>query len=380
MLLARGFLIPCLLLSLLSAGRAAAASALFREAQPGRTLEFPRDHGVHPDFKQEWWYYSGHLESPGGGLLGYQVTFFRLALESPHPLNSPAASAQNIFAAHLALTIPATGAFISRHKIVPEILGLAGASPHRLQVNVEDWRLETQGAAHLLRLHSPDLSLDLTLTPSRPLTLHGQAGYVAKDAKIGSSYHYSITRLATTGEVAYGGRSFKVTGTSWFDREFCTTLLGPRQPGWDWFALQLTDGRDVMLYFPREPHGRPSPHAYGAIVDPDGRVHRLACGDFRLTPTGAWKSPRTAATYPAGWRLIIPGNGTSLTIVPTVAGQEVSLSGLAALTYWEGQVTVTGHHGPQPVSGRGYAELTGYARPVPRSFDAPEKWAPKPPP
>jgi predicted secreted hydrolase len=312
-------LILCLFLSLLPVAIDAAYSTIFREAQLGRTMEFPRDHGAHPDFKQEWWHYSGHLESPEGDLLGYQLTFFRLALEPSDHKRSQAESVQNIFAAHLALTIPAKDVFISRQKVVPEILGLAGATTNRLQVNVEDWRIETRGDAHHLRARSQDLSLELILTPLKPLTLHGKTGYVARDAKTASSHHYSITRLATRGEVAYGQRSFKVLGTSWFDREFCTTLLGSQQRGKDWFALQLTDGMDLMLYLIRNQDGLLSPFSYGAIIDPQWRVHRLSSADFQITPTARWKSPRSIAVYPAGWRLTIPGKYASLTIIPTVA-------------------------------------------------------------
>jgi len=370
-------LTSCLFLFLFPLGIDGAPSTIFQEARQGRILEFPRDHGTHPDFKQEWWYYSGHLESPDGELLGYQITFFRLALESPEPKGSPAESVQNIFAAHIALTIPARGAFISRHMVVPEFLGLAGASANRLLINVKDWRIDARGEAHHLRARSQDLSLDLILNPSKPLTLHGKAGYATKDAITGSSHHYSITRLATRGEVAYGRRSFQVAGTSWFDREFGTTLLGPQQQGWDWFALQLSDGRDVMLYLPRGRDGRPSPHSYGTIVDAEGRVQRLIAGDFQIIPLGRWKSPRTATVYPAGWRLTIPGRYESLVITPTVADQEVSLTGLASLTYWEGQVSVTGNQGGMAVTGRGFAELTGYVRPVNTFLIEPERPGPQ---
>lgn len=376
-MLTRRFFLACLVLLLLPPGFVGASPTIFKEAQPGRTLEFPRDFGAQPDYKQEWWYYSVHLESAAGDRLGYQLTFFRVALKSTDPKGSPSVSTQNIFAGHMALTIPARSEFISRDIAVPEILGLAAAANDHLEVRIDDWQISLKGDVHVLQARSRNLALDLRLTPQRPITLHGSGGYVARGNPTGSGYHYSLSRLATQGEVRCGAQIYKVSGTSWFDREFGTTILGPKQRGWDWFALQLNDGRDVMLYLLRNRDGGLSPNSYGAIIDPRGQVSRLGPGDFQLTPTGHWKSPRTAAVYPAGWQLTIPGQYASLTIAPTVADQEVTLLGLDSLTYWEGQVTVTGRRGPEPVSGRGYVELTGYVQPVPVLLDEPQGLGPK---
>ena len=55
----------------------------WRKAGPGYVWEFPRDYHLHPDFKTEWWYITGHLfpeESPDTEPFGYQLTFFRSGL------------------------------------------------------------------------------------------------------------------------------------------------------------------------------------------------------------------------------------------------------------------------------------------------------------
>ena len=36
------------------------------QAQSDRALEFPRDHWSHPDYRIEWWYYTGNLEGERG--------------------------------------------------------------------------------------------------------------------------------------------------------------------------------------------------------------------------------------------------------------------------------------------------------------------------
>ncbi|NWG04255.1 MAG: hypothetical protein HXY44_15490, partial [Syntrophaceae bacterium] len=38
---------------------------------------FPRDHGSHPEFRTEWWYFTGNLADSSKKGFGYQLTFFR---------------------------------------------------------------------------------------------------------------------------------------------------------------------------------------------------------------------------------------------------------------------------------------------------------------
>ncbi|MEW6388341.1 MAG: lipocalin-like domain-containing protein [Thermodesulfobacteriota bacterium] len=350
-------LIIFLFTNILSAG-----AGDFQTARPGRVWQFPRDHGAHPEFKTEWWYYSGHLRSKEGEAFGYQLTFFRVALKQPDPKAKSAWTAHTVYFAHLALSAPGRGVFIFREKAARGAMGLAGAETGRLQVWVDDWQAKGEGGNQRLRAKTDDLSLDLTLTPLKPPVLHGENGYSCKAAGTDTaSHYYSIPRLATEGRIKLGKQTLEVTGASWLDREFSTSHLTPDQAGWDWFALQLSDGADIMLYLMRLKNGKIDPASSGTLIDPQGQARHLTLADFQVKSTGAWKSPHSGATYPSGWQITIPTAGYHLTLTPTLTDQELRTRGSAQITYWEGQVHMQGQKNNQPLTGQGYTELTGYA-------------------
>jgi predicted secreted hydrolase len=333
----------------------------FQPARPGRVFQFPRDHGAHPEFKTEWWYYTGHLKSTEGQTFGYQLTFFRVGLRKPDPQARSAWRANTVYFAHLAVSDPNRGVFSFREKAQRGALGLAGAKQGRLKVWIDDWRLEAKGEEHHLRAQKDGLGLDLILSPLKPPVLQGEGGYSRKAANGEvASHYYSITRLATRGRLILGDHTLKVTGTSWFDREFSTSQMAPNQVGWDWFSMQLSDGSDLMLYVMRLKDGSLDPASSGTLVDPQGRARHLKLADFQIQATGSWKSPHSGATYPSGWEISLPGAGYTLSLQPTLADQELRPGG-RPIIYWEGQVTIQGTNNQQAITGQGYVELTGYA-------------------
>lgn len=357
-------LIPgLLLLGLLSLRELPAQD--FQPARPGRVFSFPRDHGAHPEFKTEWWYYSGHLQGEQGVDFGYQLTFFRVGLQKPASRGRSAWRADTVYFAHLALSQVNTQVFRFWEKAQRGALGLAGAATDGLKVWVDDWRAEAQGEEHHLQAQSGGLELNLVLTPLKPPVLHGEGGLSRKAAASEvASHYYSITRLATRGSLRLNGRTLAVTGLSWFDREFSSSQLAPHQAGWDWFALQLDDGQELMLYIMRLKDGGLDPASAGTLVDPAGRAQPLKITDFQVNATRTWKSPHSGAVYPAAWRLTLPAAGYDLALEPTLADQELRTGGKGGITYWEGQVRIQGRRAGKPVTGRGYVELTGYAGPL----------------
>jgi predicted secreted hydrolase len=353
---------------LLVFGLVAAGGAVEREGEgsfelprPGRAFRFPRDHGSHPEFKTEWWYYSGHLESAAGEHFGYQLTFFRTALRRPDPRARSAWSLHTVYFAHLALSDPATGRFLFREKASRGALGLAGSESGGLKVWIDSWQAETAGDRHLLKARDDGLALALELTPLKPPALHGEEGFSRKSARSdAASFYYSLPRLATRGRLTLEGRELAVKGLSWMDHEFFTSALAPGLTGWDWFALQLDDGSDVMLYLLRHRDGAVDPASSGSLVDPQGRVRHLKLADFQVKPSGSWKSAASGASYPAGWEITIPETGYRLTLIPVLADQEIRAAA-PKVTYWEGEVTVKGQKNGEAVKGKGFVELTGYA-------------------
>jgi predicted secreted hydrolase len=349
-------------LSVLQALGPAADDARYARALGPRDFHFPDDHGPHVQFRSEWWYWTGNLDGPDGRRFGYQFTVFRSALapESSERRASAWATRQ-FFMAHLALTDVASGAFYAFERTSRAALGLAGATARPFRVWLLDWSAEGSGDGDAppirLRVTRGDIALDLALAAGKPIVLEGDRGLSQKGRAPGNaSYYYSLTRMPTEGRVTVQGKSFPVHGASWMDREWSTSALEAGQTGWDWFSLQLSDGRDLMFYRLRGDGGSADPMSGGTLIEADGTSRRLTREQVSLQPTGAWKSPRSGVVYPSGFRLQIFNPPLDLTITPLIADQELNVT----FRYWEGAVGVTGVAGTQKLTGRGYLELTGY--------------------
>lgn len=340
----------------------AGAGEGFARAVVPRPLRFPDDHGPHPEYRTEWWYYTGNLRTPAGRHFGFQLTFFRVALApagAPDPRDSAWATRQ-LLVAHFAVTDTEGRRFGAESRASRQALGLAGAQARPFRVWVEDWSVEGEGPSALpmrLRAAHGDVAVDLTLWAAKPVVLQGEDGLSRKGAEPGNaSYYYSFTRMPASGVVRMGGGAFDVEGLAWMDREWSTSALGPDLAGWDWFALQLDDGRDLMFYRLRRRDGSASPFSAGVLVDSAGVARRLGAADAAIETVGHWTSPRSGVRYPARWRLTLPSAGVALEVEPRLAGQEL----IVGTRYWEGAVGVRGSAGGRAVSGQGYVELVGY--------------------
>jgi predicted secreted hydrolase len=326
-----------------------------------REFRFPADHGPHPEFRTEWWYYTGNLETAAGRRFGFQLTFFRSALAPRMAARESAWATRQAWLAHFAVSDLAGGRFHSFERWSRGAAGLAGARAEPYRVWVKDWAAEGAGEKvppmHLAASEG-DLGIDLALQPGKPPVLQGDQGLSQKSPEIGNaSYYYSLTRMPAAGTVHLGGETFAVTGLAWMDHEWSTSSLGRHQVGWDWFALQLSDGSDLMLYRLRRQDGAVDPLSSGTVVSLSGEARRLALPDFRIAGSGEWQSPRSGARYPARWRVQIPSEELDLEVRPALADQELDVS----FRYWEGAVEIEGSRQGRPIRGRGYVELTGYA-------------------
>jgi predicted secreted hydrolase len=339
----------------------------FKRALPGKTFSFPQDHFSHPQFKTEWWYYSGHLNDQEKRSYGYQLTFFRTGIKREAKTKSKWAI-QNLYFAHLALTNESNKKFQYREKIHRGSLGEAGASDKTFRVWIEDWSLEGKGPAmrdHILKAGDRDFGIELTLTPERNPVVHGQNGISQKAEGEGyASHYYSITRLKTEGKIFLKDRELPVQGTSWMDHEFGSAQLRNYQVGWDWFSIRLENGTDLMLYQLRHRDGKTDPYSSGTIIFSDGSQRHLRLTDFQIEVLEKWKSKKSEATYPSGWKIKVPKDQIELLLTPTVRDQELITEASTRVTYWEGSVKIEGKYKGDPVKGLGYVELTGYAKPL----------------
>ena len=309
-------------------------------------FSFPRDHGSHPDAALEWWYWTGHLQDDDGRAYGFQLTFFRL---------------RELHLAHFAWSDLDGKRFTFHEKAHLGLPGIAGAQESRLDAFNEDWFAREEKGAHVLHARAPEGELSLTLTPRKAPVLHGEGGISKKGPGEDEYSHYvSIPRLSASGTWTSGGRTVHLRGTAWFDHEWGPGALPEGATGWDWFALQLSDGSELMLYRMRTAAGA-SPFSAGTFIPASGPPKPISWKDVALSPRTSWTSPRSKAVYPAVWSLEVASLDLHATLTPLLADQELDTAKSTGVTYWEGACRVDGRRAGRPIDGRAYVEMTGYA-------------------
>jgi len=332
----------------------------FASAAAPRPFRFPEDHGPHPKFRSEWWYFTGNVTAEGGRRFGFQLIFFRFALSPEAPARSSAWASNQVYMAHFAVTDVAKNRFHAAQRFSRGALDLAGAQSVPFRVWLGSWQARAGGALFPLRLRADDggYAIDLRLDQGKPLVLNGDAGLSRKSDQAGiASYYYSIPRIPVSGRLTTPDGVWQVGGAAWLDREWTSSALAPEQIGWDWFALQLSDGRDLMVFRVRSRDDGADSYRAGTLVEADGEARSLAADDFTLDDLDYWRSPRDGVRYPSRWRVRVPSAAIDLEVTPEIPDQELNL----AFRYWEGASRVSGTSASAAVTGRGYVELTGYA-------------------
>lgn len=338
----------------------------FTFADGSRPLTFPADFGAHPDFRTEWWYYTGNLSTPEGRPFGFELTVFRVSLIPPTadlPDNS-AWYSESLYFAHFALSNIEANEFHAYERYARPGPGLAGAQASPYRVWLEDWSIvETGKDSYHLQAAQDGIAIDLNLTDEMGVILHGENGYSRKGQEAtNASYYYSQPRLQAEGTVRVQGGTYQVSGLAWKDHEFSTGVLDEGQIGWDWFSLQLDDGSALMLFQLRESGGGTSDSSSGTFIHADGLTQSLQNENFSITVLEQWRSPHTGGMYPSAWQIQLDEPNCLLDIRPWMSDQEVNFP---AVTYWEGAVRFEGMCDGKAVNGNGYIELTGYAGNLP---------------
>ncbi|MEZ0122117.1 MAG: lipocalin-like domain-containing protein [Candidatus Reddybacter sp.] len=327
----------------------------FRKALKVREFDFPRDHGAHPGYRNEWWYLTGNLRDAKGNEFGYQVSFFRVQL-SPAQNQAKRLSpwaAKHIWMAHVALTNGRSGKHHSEERFSRESLGLAGVQASPFNIWLDNWQIVAlDNKTWQLAVATDAFKLQLNLAPSKPPVLMGEQGLSQKSATPGNaSYYYSITRLHTEGKITVKQRDYWVSGNSWFDREWGSSALDKDQQGWDWFSLQLNSGEELMYYRLRNLQGQTHPYSAGIWVDKLGRTQPISAEEIVLSPTVWWQSSE-GSRYPVGWQLTYHDRHWHIDAL--VENQLMDTQ----VRYWEGAIKIFDSEKRQV--GSGYLELTGY--------------------
>jgi len=329
-----------------------------------KALEFPRDHGSHPEFKSEWWYLTGHLEGPEPeDRFGFQLTFFRSATV-PANQEPEAAQPKQIYMAHAAFLNKSTGEHFYEERLNRDGWN-ADAAVGRLSVFNGNWQIEMVDETREEMMARFSINgqqrFELSLIPSKPKTLFGENGVSRKgkdpDAK---SYYITFTRLAASGSLTIGPRRMPISGLVWMDHEFSSSQLSEGQIGWNWSSLILDDGSELMAYVMRREDGQVDAYSQMYIIDPEGRATRYSSSQFNWAPIDFWKSPHNEARYPIEYAISwtdSDGRAQTLTIRSTPKDQEMS-GPISGFTYYEGAGAVYDQNGEN--IGKSYTELTGY--------------------
>ncbi len=312
-----------------------AAGIAYPFVTPDYRLQFPRDHGAHPDYRQEWWYVTGWLKTAKREDLGFQVTFFR-ARPDIQTANPSSFTPRQLILAHAALSDPRHGRLRHDERAARTALGLAGSREGRTDVWVDDWVLDMQKDRYRTRIRARDFSFDLEFEPGG-VVLQGEKGFSRKGRNEGeASYYYSRPQLKVSGRA--NGSS--VMGVAWLDHEWSSQYMAAGAAGWDWCGLNMDDGSALMAFRMRGKEG-------GVAFAPPG---------VSFQPLRSWTSPRTGTAYPVS--MMVNGD---LRLEPLMDDQELDARASTGTIYWEGAVRA--FRGAAPV-GRGYLELTGYWRPM----------------
>ncbi len=331
------------------------AGAEFRDVTKEYRLQFPQDLYFKKDYRVQWWYFTGHLFDVAGREFGYELTFFIVGVQ--RRTYASAFGVNDIYISHFAVSDVQEKKYHFEDRADSGAFGFAGAEEQALRVWVGKNILKGTMEEMEIKASGKEGSIDLVLRPEKPFVLHGERGYSRKseESPLNASIYFSSTRIKTEGSLKIGGRSFTVTGYSWFDREISTRGLLPNKAGWDWFSLQLDDGREVMLYLIRNRDGSLDRYSSGTVIGKDGTSLHLKTDDFKISVKGRYRSEKTGAHYPSSWEISVPSQGLDLRVTPLIVDQEFIGTGTTGNSYWEGACRIEG-----TATGRAYVEMTGY--------------------
>jgi predicted secreted hydrolase len=340
-------------LILATPGLVLAHSAL---ALPPAKLQFPRDHGAHPDFRTEWWYITGHARA-GDREFGFQVTFFRARVDATQGMSSRFAAKQLVFA-HAAVTDVKGRKLWHDQRIAREGFEVVSAAQGDTRVRLRDWSLERGADGYHAHVPAGDFALDLRCAPTQAVLLQGREGLSRKGPQAEqASYYYSLPHLAVAGALSLQGQRFEVAGKAWLDHEWSEEILHRDAVGWDWIGMNLEDGGALTAFRLRRQDGSALWDG-GSFRAPGGALHIFSPGEVVFSPQRRWTSPLSQASYPVEWIVRTPAD--FYTVKAVIDNQELDSRASTGTIYWEGLSDLFDSNGKRV--GRGYLEMTGYAQ------------------
>jgi predicted secreted hydrolase len=338
-------------------GGAAATPARAQSFEQPAPVVLPRDEGPHKS-QLEWWYFVGHLygTDPSGAKreYGYEVTVFQL-----WPLPGGPAT----YSWHFAVTDVNN----KLHRVEERVQ--TDAIPDRtgsFSFSNRDWSVSGANQKYAIKARLADgrFGIDLSTSSHIPFAVHNGNGVVDYRPIGRTSAYYSSTALDTVGTIYDRGVPITVTGTSWQDRQWFNKGTALDQGGslfgggWNWFAIQLDNHVQYMLYYLQSPVTGAIVNKFGTRVV-NGRASSITDTQMDLQFLSTWRSPTSGYLYPSKWKVLLPEG--SLIITPQVADQEMVWP--LHRTYWEGTSAVTGTLNGAAITGRSYVEVNPYLQP-----------------
>lgn len=312
-------------------------------------VQLPKDDAPHDNYI-EWWYYNGHLAGQGDRHYSFHFAVFQIKDIWSH------------YVAHVALLDHQSGKYYTDQ--MRTTTADSSSKADGFDFTIGKWYLSGIDGDDRLRVATPQFSLSLNMKQSAPPVYQGGTGLL-DFGQAGKSYYYTRPRMEIDGAINVNNNTEIVSGLAWFDHQWGDFRI--KQLGWDWFAIQLENGSNIMIYQLFDTGGLPVLRS-GTLAK-GATTQVLTEQDFKVTVTDYWVSRTTGISYPIAWRIEIPKETISLDVVPVSQHSEFDGRKTTYTVYWEGPVRISGTHG-----GRGFVELSGYQKP---SNDQPVRIEPK---
>jgi predicted secreted hydrolase len=263
---------------------------------------FTDEWGLHKK-SSEWWYATGVLNDEAGKLYSFQFTLLRIRAAFLRP-----------YILMLALTDFETGRHRYRQRITLSTKEIE-ITQERLHFG-EDVQLEKNADGMHLRVNEPDFSLSLVLDFGKGAVWHCDNGAlqmgVAKPNQ--TTLYYSYPNMPTQGEITLDGKTLRVTGKTWFDKQGGPYALLKPETHWEWFSLRFFDDEEMMLFsFPQDDYRD------GTYIRKDGSYERLQAYEIEAV---SYITTEGNLTYANAWKLHVPNRKQEhYEIRPLIPGQ-----------------------------------------------------------
>ncbi len=205
-----------------------------------------------------------------------------------------------------------------------------------------------------VQLKDENMEGTFTFIPEKDPSLIGGTG------RPDDLYYYSMTDIKVKGQLMHkDGTSETLEGQGWFDHQWGRDYSLMFNRGWNWFGIQLDDGRELLVNGFHKNGQLERGTSMANVIEKDGSVRFTRNVTFQNG--SLWQNSKTGAQYPLSWQIHIPDWKMELNVSAAFPSQEMPVLGpLKAI--WEGACTVTGKEGTAgTLSGKAFMELVGYA-------------------